>query len=228
MSNRVSDITGVRFGSLTALGNTGLKKSGNYIWTFKCDCGLQCEFPSSRVTSGKTMRCRECYLKALRKGRQIYTKPRKPPRPTPLPQLYKSTYHSWKSMKARCSPANKAYFKNYAGRGISYCEAWESFETFLKDMGERPEGKTLDRKDNLLGYSPENCRWATASEQVSNTRVAKKLTVKGEVLTATQVARKLSLSITAICTKIKKDGKEKTESWVESRLQANSNVEFSR
>lgn len=71
-------------------------------------------------------------------------------------------------MKGRClSPKHKAY-PAYGGRGITVCEKWLKFENFLKDMGERPEGKTLDRKDNDKGYYKGNCRWATSDEQYDN------------------------------------------------------------
>ena len=71
-------------------------------------------------------------------------------------------------MKGRClNPKHKAY-PAYGGRGITVCEKWLKFENFLKDMGERPEGKTLDRKDNDKGYYKGNCRWATSDEQYDN------------------------------------------------------------
>lgn len=79
------------------------------------------------------------------------------------------TYSSWVEMNRRCKddPA-RACYPHYAGRGISVCERWHSFENFLADMGERPEGLTLDRIDNDRGYEPGNCRWATRVQQRRN------------------------------------------------------------
>lgn len=73
-------------------------------------------------------------------------------------------------MKKRCSAGSETHWwKYYAAKGITISERWvDSFEAFLADMGERPEGKTLDRKNGNLGYSKENCRWATWKEQASN------------------------------------------------------------
>jgi hypothetical protein len=73
------------------------------------------------------------------------------------------------AMVARCTNANHVKFPRYGGRGITVCERWRSFESFLADMGERPEGTTIDRFPNRDGnYEPGNCRWATATEQAAN------------------------------------------------------------
>lgn len=77
-------------------------------------------------------------------------------------------YGSWSSMKQRCSNPSTIGYKYYGGKGIGFYDEWEFFENFLRDMGERPQGKSLDRVDNNKGYYPENCRWSTYKEQANN------------------------------------------------------------
>ncbi len=80
------------------------------------------------------------------------------------------TYGTWFSMKVRCLNKNSEKYRHYGGRGIKVCERWLSFENFFEDMGIRPKGKTLDRVDVNGHYEKKNCRWATQSEQMLNTR----------------------------------------------------------
>ena len=80
------------------------------------------------------------------------------------------TYRSWQNMKTRCLNPNHPRFKNWGGRGIKVCERWMDFTNFLADMGEKPEGLTLDRINNDGNYEPGNCRWATRKQQVQNRR----------------------------------------------------------
>lgn len=82
------------------------------------------------------------------------------------------TYRSWQSMISRCTYDTNASWEHYGGRGITVCERWRAFTNFLADMGERPEGKTLDRIDPDGNYEPSNCRWATPTEQRANRRNA--------------------------------------------------------
>lgn len=89
------------------------------------------------------------------------------------------TYNSWVSMRRRCRDPNHHHFHLYGGRGIKVCPEWESFEVFLRDMGERPAGTTIDRQDTEGGYSAANCRWATPKQQINNTRVNVSITIDG-------------------------------------------------
>lgn len=84
--------------------------------------------------------------------------------------VYNTTYWAWAAMKDRCKNKNHKSFKDYGERGITYDPAWEVFENFLKDMGDRPQGLTLDRIDNNGNYCEGNCRWATPTEQSLNKR----------------------------------------------------------
>lgn len=96
------------------------------------------------------------------------------------------TYKSWISMRQRCENPNNSAFHLYGGAGIFVCERWQSFDKFLEDMGQRPEGCTLDRVDGSKGYSPDNCRWATPLEQSANTRQSILVSAFGETKTITQ------------------------------------------
>lgn len=105
---------------------------------------------------------------------------------------------AWFSMINRChSPKDKAY-KNYGGRGIYVCERWrglDGFANFLHDMGHRPsKDLSLDRKDNDQGYSPENCRWATRTEQARNRRSNRLLTIDGDTAPVATWAERSGIS----------------------------------
>ncbi len=86
---------------------------------------------------------------------------------------YSPTYHSWQAMLGRCRYIKRDKEDKYINRGIRVCDEWLNFENFLLDMGVRPEGTTIERKDNNKGYFKDNCCWATPTEQARNRRNTK-------------------------------------------------------
>lgn len=78
------------------------------------------------------------------------------------------TRSSWQAMIARCTNPYSVSYATYGAKGVTVCDRWRKFRNFLEDMGERPTGASIDRIDNLKGYEPGNCRWATRTEQNEN------------------------------------------------------------
>lgn len=113
-------------------------------------------------------------------------------------------YKLHQGMLDRCRDETNAGYENYGGRGITACDEWLSFENFYRDMGEPPEGMSLDRVDNNKGYSKENCRWATSLEQQNNTRATRLLTHNGKNLSISQWSKLLGVSRNRIRTRLAK------------------------
>jgi hypothetical protein len=99
------------------------------------------------------------------------------------------TYYCWLNMKKRCLRDGGPDYPDYGGRGITFDPRWRTFAAFFKDMGEKPEGKTLDRKNNDGPYCKKNCRWATPLEQSENKRNNIRVTIEGETHSLTWWAR---------------------------------------
>lgn len=105
---------------------------------------------------------------------------------------------SWVGMRERCSNPNHSRANSYIGKGIKVCKRWDKFENFYADMGDRPEGHSLERIDRDRDYTPENCVWATPKEQAINRDTTHFLTANGQTLHLTEWARKLDIQPSAI------------------------------
>jgi|SRR5215472_14821400 len=99
------------------------------------------------------------------------------------------TYRSWNSMRQRCLNPNHKWWPSYGGRGISICARWNDFNCFLADMGEKPLGMSLERKNNDGNYEPSNCKWVSAKEQANNTRQTRVISYNGRELSLAEWAR---------------------------------------
>ena len=103
------------------------------------------------------------------------------------------TYYIWKTMKKRCINPKEKNFHLYGGRGIRVCDRWMDYASFLADMGEKPEGLSIDRIDNNGDYAPGNCRWATPKEQATNSRRTRIIEFNGEAMCIADWEKKLGL-----------------------------------
>ena len=188
------DLVGQKFDRLEVMKFAGINKFNKTLWECNCICGNKTVVTGSHLMKGNTKSC-GC-LRKESTSRSFTTHGNR--MNGALPKIYRT----WQGMKERCYNPSNARYKDYGGRGIKVCDRWldpnYGFENFYNDMGDPPEGMSLDRKDNNGDYEPENCRWATHREQMNNTRANRRLIFNGEDLTVAQWAVRLSVSREAI------------------------------
>ncbi len=179
MPPKAVDLTGNKYGMLTVVERAGTKHM-QPAWLCQCECGEFAVALGGNLKRGMHTTC----------GKHDKTGDNSPVFVHGYART--RTYNVWAAVKQRCCDTNAPVYQRYGAQGVVVCDRWNhSFEAFLEDMGERPEGVSIDRIDNSGGYTcgkceqclsnswTMNCRWATRSQQMRNTSITIMLTIDG-------------------------------------------------
>lgn len=191
------ELSGQRFGRLTVIERAG-SKCGHSLWLCRCDCGKETYVIAGALKNKATISC-GCWQRE--QAREINIRHNK---------SKSRLYVVWKGMRQRCNNPNHSSYPNYGGRGIKVCKEWDDFLEFEKWAVEQGyDGKaefgecTLERKDNSGNYCPENCRFATWSEQQNNSRNNHRITINGETHTLTEWCKIMRINPSTVLRRIK-------------------------
>lgn len=175
------NVIGQRYGRLIVEADAGTRKPGETLVVVLCDCGTRKTTALRNIRTGKVTSC------GCRKHKMSGT----------------STYGTWSCILSRCTNEKNSAYKDYGGRGITVCERWRtSFENFLEDMGVCPDGMSIDREDNNLGYGPGNCRWASKKEQARNRRNNLILEYQGITASLAEHCERLGLTYSTVFSRL--------------------------
>lgn len=194
-NTRFINLTGRTSGRYTVIKYAGKNSKNREYWWCQCSCySLNIKKVRKDFIISETVFSCGCIVKELHHLNK-----------TTHGMSYSNEYQIWADMKTRCLNSKNFRYKDYGGRGIKICDRWiESFENFYSDMGPRPSNEhSIDRRYNDGDYCPENCYWATKSEQYKNRRTNRFLTFKDETLTVTEWAFKLNICPQTLFKRIK-------------------------
>ena len=192
---KANDLTGQKFGRLTAVEKAGKYRDRHILWLCECECGNTCQVPSNVLKKGEVRSC-GCLLREA----QHIPKNKKH-------GLSKSRiYQIWRDMRARCENENNKRYHRYGERGIKVCDEWRSdFRNFYEWAVENGYNETLtiDRKDNEGNYEPSNCRWLNKKEQNNNTSRNNIVEYNGEKHTVAEWADILNIKYQTLSGRIR-------------------------
>lgn len=187
------NLLGTRFGKLLVTERLKNKKDGTAIWKCVCDCGQIRTIAGTSLRAGRHKSC-GCSSPLFSKERL-----------TTHGLSRTRTYRIWAGMKQRCSDVAHGKSKRlYFDKGIRVCEKWQSFDGFFEDMGEAPQGCSIDRIDGNKGYELSNCKWSTPQEQGNNTSSNRLIEHQGKIQTVAQWAQDIGIKPNTLLYRIRR------------------------
>lgn len=195
-----------RFGRLTVIGDAPSKVSSSGFEArcamVRCDCGTEKAVRAGDLKNGHANSCGCLQRELLSDAAAARAKHGETRNRKPTPE-----YMTWNGMNQRCHNPKQHGYSRYGGRGIYVCDRWRGehgYENFLRDMGRRPDGCSIERIDVDGPYSPENCRWATLKEQCNNRRSNVFLEIDGKSQTVIAWAEELGINPMRIYARLRK------------------------
>lgn len=179
MGGKSLHLTGQTFSRLTVVDRVLPNGKDGSRWKCICVCGATVIAYGARLKYGAVESCGCLQRQRTSEAATTHGKSRT------------RIYNAWLGMHRRCYKSNRNDYHRYGGRGISVCERWHNFDLFYSDMGDPPPRLTLERKDNDGPYSPDNCIWATRSEQGNNTSKNRKVSIGGVEMSVRRACDKL-------------------------------------
>lgn len=172
------DLTSQKFGRLTVVKRGPDYRKGVPTWECVCECGNTRTVRAGILTRGESQSC-GCLKKEIQRARMVAAN-------TLHGMTGTRTHRIWCGIVTRCTDKNSTSFKKYGAKGITISARWEHFENFYADMGNCPDGLTIDRIDNSKGYESGNCRWASMETQQNNRTNNHCATINGVTKTLAQ------------------------------------------
>lgn len=199
MSIPVNDLTGDVYGMLAVISRADdeVYPSGRKErrWLCVCECGNRKIVRGVNLRSGATSSCGCLCRQRVSDAKKSHG------------QSLEPEHAAWRNLKQRCHNPKCKEYKSYGARGITVCDRWKSsFENFFSDMGPRPKGMSIERKDNNLGYFPENCIWAERKRQQRNTRRTRMVEYQGKLMPMIEVCEIIGISIHTVRNRIHNQG----------------------
>jgi hypothetical protein len=196
------DLTGQRFGRLVVIEravNILSVSRSKTAWHCKCECGGKIITISESLKNGSTQSCGCLHIEhtiSLKKSHGLCKNGN---------GGQHRLYNIWISMRQRCFNKNSGDYKNYGGRGITICKAWDEYENFYTwaMANGYQDGLTIERKHNNGNYEPDNCTWIPKADQINNTRRSRLISFRGETKTMKQWSDELPISYTKLKSRLK-------------------------